>query len=593
MFTAPPGIFVATRPKSSPSRHFRPVSARIPFFREEEEEDVEDPFQHLSTHFADVVLAMRSAATPKLAVAGNTAISSGKKGKKKGKKRGGRKGGKAKEKDETAGWPLEDRVAHKLTIAFDNEDIMIQQKLAGTWVETKKRAKKTKGRKGKGRKGGKNKNKGGKNKDSTEDGAVQPGKNLLSTNDENCCDSGNEGNGDDDDEGNSTRTGSTVATTGASTGTTLSTGNSGVRKARDRRVTSHRSRLSRQTAGNAAEAELQMQLSADEVTCWKGWTSIKINQAESNLAIIRPPKESANDGEATGVGKDSIAGVTSEYDWVKFLSTPATGSRISKMFRESSGSTIRLVGYSLSEDNTKIMAMAIQRHPKLVILELENNALSTQATKLILRAIPDTVERLSLAGNENLSASFLSNYVSRSAVHLVQLDLSACGLKDAGLLTVAQALFSQSAIRKLNLSRNGITVDSGKLLAGLVELDRIRDLRLDWNELGQRGIVHISQAMKTSQHLHSLDLSWNGIGTNALDLSRGRSDGVRELAGMLKDNTTLWHLNLSANTFTTRDVHELSEALRHNQTVLVHPLLNSQIHTIFNDLILTLGCFVR
>ena len=111
-------------------------------------------------------------------------------------------------------------------------------------------------------------------------------------------------------------------------------------------------------------------ISADEVTCWKGWTSIKINQAESNLAIIRPPKESANDGEATGVGKDSIAGVTSEYDWVKFLSTPATGSRISKMFRESSGSTIRLVGYSLSEDNTKIMAMAIQRHPKLVILEL-------------------------------------------------------------------------------------------------------------------------------------------------------------------------------------------------------------------------------
>lgn len=199
--------------------------------------------------------------------------------------------------------------------------------------------------------------------------------------------------------------------------------------------------------------------------------------------------------------------------------------------------------------------------------------LTTHITESILRAMPDTIERLSLAGNESLSTPYLSKYMIRSAVQLVQLNLSACGLRDTGLRVIAQALFSQVTIRKLDISRNGITSESGELLAGLVELDRIRDLRLDWNELGQRGMLHICNAMKTSQHLHSLDLSWNGIGTNTLDLNRGKSDGVRRLAEMLKVNTTLWHLNLSANTFTTEDVHEVSEALRHNQTVSSFVLL--------------------
>lgn len=153
--TAPASIFIATRPRSS-SDSFRPDFARIPDYsgtvsgRTEvaprdiftamtgnDGEDDDYPFKHLTTHFADVVLAMRSAASAAKTGGGGAGSRKGKKGKKKGKKK----------KDETDGWPLEERVAHELTKAFETEDIMIQQKLNGTWVEPVKKPKKGKGKK--------------------------------------------------------------------------------------------------------------------------------------------------------------------------------------------------------------------------------------------------------------------------------------------------------------------------------------------------------------------------------------------------------------------------------------------------------------
>ena len=543
MFVAPTAVFVATRPKTPKPAVY---SVRIPSFSETVKNPIEiaedvSASHDLETHFVDVVLlALQNASHRGV----ETCERQTNKKKKKKKKKGGGKRGKNKHKkaiDPTEGWEIQDRVVHKLSQAFEDEDDMIQQKLSGTFVEhsTKKMALKKK-RKKKGTHTVK------LNKDCSLGEVPTPDTRAVQ------------------EEFAVSISPQTPALLPSRTNLRSSFNT----PLRWRLISPNECPGQRSNERKEAD-DKTVNLSATEVSLWRGWTSINMTEAESNLAIIRPPPEEIHDSDMKkkneSLNTDETQDCSSSLALYTNSSTKAL--RSSKLLRESSYETIRVVSYSISVDDAQIIGEAMQRHPKLRVLQLEHNSLSTRASEIILRAMPDTIEHISFAGNESLTVAPLSIFLERCAVQLVFLDLSSCGVRDAGMRALCSSFLSQKLLRTLNLSRNGITYISAELLARLVRFDRIRDLRLAWNELGQRGIINLCDAMKTSQHLHSLDLSWNGIGSNALDARRGNSEGIVALSEMLRVNKTLWHLNLSANTFTYTDVREIAVALESNQTV--------------------------
>lgn len=201
------------------------------------------------------------------------------------------------------------------------------------------------------------------------------------------------------------------------------------------------------------------------------------------------------------------------------------------------------------------------------------------------------------------------------------------GISDVGIGALSVYLRANLSLRKLNLSQNEISDESGALLAhtlrhhprlemlvlhgnrigvsGGVELGkllganaRLQEVLLWGNTLGCEGAIGIARglgahdsaltkldlrnnrigddgaaalggALATSRSLHRLYLSWNRIG----------DAGAEALALGLRRNAALKELNLLENCVGDTGASALRDALRHNSTLSRCTLQRNRVHT--------------
>lgn len=217
-------------------------------------------------------------------------------------------------------------------------------------------------------------------------------------------------------------------------------------------------------------------------------------------------------------------------------------------------------------------------------------AADTRVTALWLKRNP-----LKAAGMVPIAALLRANRT------LQVLDLVNCGLLDAGLAIVLDALSGPDAnttLRHLYVGTNGVSAASGPRIAeflagpcaleslflscnrlgddgaeaiarGLAGNRTLRRLSLASNRIGPRGAAALAEALAEHPTLELLDLGFTKATVAVGELGNCLGDdGARVLAAMLTTNTALRSLDLLHNYISQRGVNFIREAMKHNHTLL-------------------------
>ncbi|AYV86864.1 MAG: hypothetical protein Sylvanvirus11_27 [Sylvanvirus sp.] len=186
-------------------------------------------------------------------------------------------------------------------------------------------------------------------------------------------------------------------------------------------------------------------------------------------------------------------------------------------------------------------------------------------------SIPTTALWLKRNPIKEMGMLHLSKFVGHVNCNLHTLDLDNCGLLDAGIGVLFQALImnDKSLLKHLYLSANGLTpigaefisayfehvgksnVSSSSSVSSLPSLlsSHTRGLNSLWlsvNRLGDEGMVILAKHLNKATSLQRLNVSSNRI----------ESGGARELARAMCTNTTIQVLDLGMYT-STQDLGEL------------------------------------
>jgi Ran GTPase-activating protein (RanGAP) involved in mRNA processing and transport len=185
-------------------------------------------------------------------------------------------------------------------------------------------------------------------------------------------------------------------------------------------------------------------------------------------------------------------------------------------------------------EGTRIIANGLLVNNCLKILDLRENNIQDEGVRLIAEAI-----------KVNLCLETLiirNNFISYT-----------------GAKYLARALETNSCIEYVDLSGNSAVKDLGaKWIARALMMNRsLRTLIISGNEIGNEGIVHISEACKSNSSLITIILSGNKIGDT----------GIEDFCKCLAINSSLKFIDLSVNEIKDTGVGLIGRALLKNQVI--------------------------
>lgn len=279
--------------------------------------------------------------------------------------------------------------------------------------------------------------------------------------------------------------------------------------------------------------------------------------------------------------------------------------------------TINLKGYRLGDQFAEILAATGEYMEPLTSLNLRENRLSRRGAARVL----STLASSSLT-HLDLSSNNLGGEGCQALVRIIEsaplelLNLESTGITDRSMVLLAKALRKCGALTRLILRRNSITRSGSAALGALlawqsgrtteasppvlpqevsaaIEAVRsentssssqwpkpgetlphpvvpdtetfygrgIKELDFAWNGLSGDGARLFFEQLQYCTKLKTLDVSWNAIGGTA------SGDGRVALAHWLATNTSVTHLDISANAFSAGDIKVLEPALRLNRSI--------------------------
>ncbi|XP_068687320.1 NLR family CARD domain-containing protein 3-like isoform X3 [Montipora foliosa] len=184
-------------------------------------------------------------------------------------------------------------------------------------------------------------------------------------------------------------------------------------------------------------------------------------------------------------------------------------------------------------------------------------------------ATNSTVKELDLSFNGigHSGAAALAKAVEINST-LTQLNLFANGIGDSGAATLAKAVEINSTLTELDLSYNGIGDSGAAALAKAVEINStLTTLVLLKTGIGDSGAAALAKAVEISSTLTKLDLSYNEIG----------DPGAAAVAKAVEISSTLTELDLSYNGIGDSGAAALAKAVEINSTLTQLNLFGNEI----------------
>ena len=227
------------------------------------------------------------------------------------------------------------------------------------------------------------------------------------------------------------------------------------------------------------------------------------------------------------------------------------------------------------------------------ILDISHYSIGNAYADALSEGIKKIQVNRAIFKNNRLTDQGASELVSNiNPRHLVELNLAenTIGIQTVSIICTILEL-EYSKLRILNLESNKIEERALILMCSVIAVsDKLSEFSLGNNNIGEYGASALSKYVKVTHSLEKLDLHWNCIkgegarqffealcdnnsikvldlSWNALNSPLGGSP-IKSLAKAIKQNTKIYHLDLSNNSFTEPDCQVLAEALTFNTTLI-------------------------
>ncbi|XP_044846618.1 NACHT, LRR and PYD domains-containing protein 12-like [Mauremys mutica] len=260
------------------------------------------------------------------------------------------------------------------------------------------------------------------------------------------------------------------------------------------------------------------------------------------------------------------------------LSHPATRRSLEEYVGKfSAEATLKVIGW-LGEMNYEELQSRDDPEGKRRLMNVLNLLFESKNKQLVCDVVgKDTHLDFSELYLMPVDCTVLS-YVLSCCEEIQRLTLDSCFIQNEGLERLRPELHK---VRELSLSDNDLKDEAMKNICSVLKHPncRLEDLRLEKNMFTEACCTDLASALKENQTLVSLDLTKNKVRNNGLYAllevleapqckiqklvlqENGLSDDSCErLCSALSRNSTLRHLNLSANVYTDRcaeDMHHL------------------------------------
>ncbi|XP_029354534.1 NACHT, LRR and PYD domains-containing protein 12-like [Echeneis naucrates] len=289
---------------------------------------------------------------------------------------------------------------------------------------------------------------------------------------------------------------------------------------------------------------------------------------------------------------------------------------------------LKLSQCNIEQKGCYYLASALQKNSShLTLLDLSINMVGDEgANELFAKFDISKLRKLELyhCNLTALSCESIGEALKSETSTLVELNLSSNNLKDAGFALICQGMYAWSSLKKLNVSRCGITRRGcfylAKVLCSVsqlyngftpkteVQAVELTELDLSMNYLRDEGVIEISDGLKNPySHLKSLNLSYCGLTDECcaalasgfafqqsiiseLDLSSNdlQDKGVKKLCiGLKSYNCKLTKLSLRTCGLSSRSIQFLTTALKSNSQHLgvLHLMGNSLDDSAIRELV--------
>jgi Ran GTPase-activating protein (RanGAP) involved in mRNA processing and transport len=159
-------------------------------------------------------------------------------------------------------------------------------------------------------------------------------------------------------------------------------------------------------------------------------------------------------------------------------------------------------------------------------------------------------------------AKFLADALKPNAClksNLRSLDITCNKLAPLGMQSLCEMLVVNRTIQELKCTSNNLEEEGAAYLANVLQFNyTLSVLDVESNQIGPVGAsVLMDHLLEKNRTLESLNLAWNGVGSNVAE----------ELAQVLKRNEVLTNVNLKGNGITTDGILALAEALLYNNSL--------------------------
>lgn len=234
---------------------------------------------------------------------------------------------------------------------------------------------------------------------------------------------------------------------------------------------------------------------------------------------------------------------------------------------------LSLCGNQIKDNGAIAIARVIEKTLILKHLDLRSNNIGSIGASAIFNALSNnkTIEFLDFSslvginrnhigvkGAEALSLALLNNKTIQI------LYLNGCGVGSEGIEILSKS-FATTSLIELNLGISNIGPEGANLLAdALFQNGTLKKLQLERNDIGNSGSIAIARHIYgNSQQLTLLDLSNNQIGP----------EGGNAIGNALRRPNNLSYLNLSNNNLKSTGINALCSALRQAESMLQTLLL--------------------
>jgi Leucine-rich repeat (LRR) protein len=148
---------------------------------------------------------------------------------------------------------------------------------------------------------------------------------------------------------------------------------------------------------------------------------------------------------------------------------------------------------------------------------------------------------------------------------LQHLNLEGNRMGDAALITICQRSHYNNLLKVFNINDNLITCKSMPAVSGMIKYSALTTLLMGWNFIAAAGVTVLWKELERTDSLKVLDLSFNKISKKSVKV---KDEYPECLAKMLKENTSILHIDLSHNEITEKDGEIIAKGLNENHSIL-------------------------